>query len=182
MKWIILQTSLLSLIILSLFLNLDFKSASSSLKQTIDAPKIIEIRSPKWIVPQKDSNNIYKISSQKAYLDIINKNIKLLQPDMNFIEKEQLVLKIISQKGEFQDQLSHLIFKGSAKFISYKNEYQIIGHAQSMEFFPMKNLLIIKDSAILNYKNYFLEAEEIVIDTVSMEILKSINPRMKTNT
>ena len=118
MKWIILQTSLLSLIILSLFLNLDFKSASSSLKQTTDAPKIIEIQSPKWIVPQKDSNNIYKISSQKAYLDIINKNIKLLQPDLNFIEKEQLVLKIISQKGEFQDQLSHLIFKGSTKFIS----------------------------------------------------------------
>ena len=101
---------------------------------------------------------------------------------MNFIEKEQLVLKIISQKGEFQDQLSHLIFKDSAKFISYKNEYQIIGHAQSMEFFPMKNLLIIKDSAILNHKNYLLEAEEIVIDTVSMEILKSINPRMKANT
>ena len=46
----------------------------------------------------------------------------------------------------------------------------------------MKNLLIIKDSAILNHKNYLLEAEEIVIDTVSMEILKSINPRMKANT
>ena len=139
-----------------------------------------KIINPLWLISEENTGNYIEVGGEVAFIDLKEEKIKILYPILK-TNKSITKLNKLKAKEANVDLINEKVFLyGNVKFNNHINSSNYLkGGSDVLVYTEYKDLIYMKGKAIISNKDFSIEAEEIYLDAHTLDIMKSVKPKMK---